>query len=370
MATAGGKTIDPHAISRRRFGLWMGCAGLAGAAGPALAQAPAPQPRRPYLGDMHSHIAMFRQNPRTVDLRQHLEQTGTTLLAWSLVDDTPWTRKTATGMEQMSEPGPGEIWDYFRKRVARYDSHLKHWGLTKALTPADIDATMAGKPHVLMAAESANFLEGRPERVAQAHAMGLRHLQLVHFIETPLGDRQTSPPKHGGMAPVALQVINECKRVGVVVDLAHCSPDFVNAAMAASDAAMVWSHSWVRGAAGTWRDWTYIARALSQEQARRFAARGGVIGLWTARVKSDRNYKVRDAETYAGEIARMVDMLGPQAVAFGTDMDGVGNDPTLAQYNDLREVADRLAQLNWPDAVLHDVCIGNYARVLKKAMTT
>ena len=354
--------MDEHAISRRRFAHWAAAALLPAA--PAFAQ-----PRRQFLGDMHSHSAMFRGGGQNVDLRQQMEQTGATLIAWALVDDTPWTESTSTGIQQVKEPAVGEIWAYFQKRVARYDALLRQWGLAKALTPADVDAAVAGQPRVVMASESANFLEGRPERVALAHAMGLRHLQLVHFIESPLGDRQTSPPKHGGMAPVALQVIQECKRLGVLVDLAHCAPDFVDAAMAASDAAMVWSHSWVRATSSSWRDWPYVARAMPLEQARRFAARGGVIGLWSARVKSDRNYKVRDPATYADEIARMVDLLGPQAVAFGTDMDGAGKDPVLADYNSLREAADRLAQRNWPDAVLHDVCIGNYARVLKKAMT-
>ena len=116
-------------------------------------------------------------------------------------------------------------------------------------------------------------------------------------------------------------------RLGMLVDLAHCSPDFVDAAMAGSDAAMVWSHSWVRGRGSSWRDWPYIARAVSQEQARRFAARGGVIGLWTARVLSDRSYQVRDADSYADEIARLADLLEP----------GLGvNDLALAERHDLR----------------------------------
>lgn len=350
-------------MHRRRFVQWA-----AAAAALPLPAARAQQ-RRPYLGDMHSHYAMYRSHQPAEGLQKHLEQTGTTLLAWALVDDTPFTENTGHGIRQVKEPAPGALWEYFRRRVARYDSELDHWGVPKALTPADVDAALAGRPHVVMASESANFLEGQPERVAQAHAMGLRHLQLVHFIESPLGDRQTSPPKHDGMTPVALKVIQECKRLGVLVDLAHCSPAFVNAAIGASDAAMVWSHSWVRRSQSNWRDWPYVARALSQEQAKKFAARGGVIGLWSARVKSDPDYRVRDAATYADEIARMVDLLGPQAVAFGTDMDGTGKDPVLSQYADLREVADRLAQRNWPDAVLHDVCIGNYARVLKKAMS-
>lgn len=346
-------------IDRRRFALW--------AAGALLPAARAfAQPGRPWLGDMHSHRGMFRAQP--AELKRELEESGTTLVGWALVDDTPLTRNTGSGIEQVRDPNFGELWAYFQRRVARYDAELKAYGLAKALTPADVDAALQGKPHVVMASEAASFLEGRPERVREAHAMGLRHLQLVHFIESPLGDFQTKPPRHEGLTPTGAQVIRECRRAGVLVDLAHCSAAMVDAALDASDGPMVWSHSWVRAVQPSWRDWPYIARAMSLAQARRFAARGGVIGLWSARVKSDRDYKVRDAATYADEIMRMVDLLGPRAVAFGTDMDGAGRDPVLSDYRQLREVAEHLVRRGLPEAVLHDVCIGNYARVVKAAM--
>lgn len=356
--------MDIRLPTRRAFGLW-GAASLLAPSLPAYAQ----QPARPWLGDMHSHYGMFGNRLGMLDVRRHLEQTGTTLLAWALVDDTPFTESTGRGIEQVKTPAPGELWAYLKRRVARYDDALRVGGLSKALTPADVDAAVAGKPTIVMASESANFLEGQPERLAEVHAMGLRHLQLVHFIDSPLGDRQTSEPKLSGLSPAGVQTVRECKRLGILVDLAHCTPAAVDAALAAGEgAAMVWSHSWVRGNAPTWRDWPYVARALPLEHAKKIAAQGGVVGLWSARVKSDRSYTVRDADTYADEILRMVDKLGPKHVAFGTDMEGAGKDPVLSNYTDLRQVADRLAQLNVPGAVLHDVCIGNYARVLKQAM--
>lgn len=79
---------------------------------------------------------------------------------------------------------------------------------------------------------------------------------------------------------------------------------------------------------------------------------------------------MHDADSYADEISRMVDLLGAVGVGFGTDMDGAGRDPVLSGYADLRRVADRLERRGVPASVLHDVCIGNYARVLKRAMGT
>jgi membrane dipeptidase len=355
-------TSFDNPMSRRRFTLW---AGAALATGGVRAQAPA---TRPYLGDMHSHYGMFRKDLKTVNLAKAMQDSGATLVAWAIVDDSLWITETPQGIKQSRQPGEGAIWTNFQNQVRRYDGALKTWALPKALTPADVDAALAGTAHVLMSSESANFLESKPERVAQAHAMGLRHLQLVHYIDSPLGDRQTEAPILNGMPPVTLQVINECKRLGMLVDLAHSPPEFVDAAFAGSDATMIWSHSWISRNGGTWKDYAYVARSLSPAQAKMIAARGGVVGLWTVRVRSDSKYPLYSVSSYADEIVRMADIVGPEHVAFGTDMDGAGNNPIMSEYTELREVADNLVKRGMSEAALQNICIGNYARALKLAM--
>ena len=351
-------------LRRRRFALWAASSLL------PIRGATA-QPQRQHLGDMHSHYNMFAPSPS--DMRHYMEYTGTTLLAWAIDDDRPFFQVVSQRIKQTRQPAPGELWDYFQSRVERHDKQLRAWNLPKVLTSADVDAALAGKPHVVMASEAANFLEGKPERVAQAHAMGLRHLQLVHYIETPLGDIQTEAPRHDKMPEVTLRVIQACKRLGILVDLSHSTPDFVDAALAGSDAVMVWGHSWVARWGFKWSDWQHRSRALPLSTAKQIAARGGVIGLWAAGVPADSSYPLRGKGTqgvteYADQIMRMVDWLGPKAVAFGTDMHGVPNS-VLANYADLREVADNLASRGLSADDLNDICIGNYARVLKQAMS-
>lgn len=345
------------AMDRRRFG-FLAAASLF--APGAFAQAPAVP-----IADMHSHLHMFGRKAG-FDMRRQLVDTGTKLLAWAIVDDSRWIRGTSGGIVQVAHPKPGELWSTFQDSVRQYDSALSHWKVAKVLTAADVDAAIAGDPRVVMASESANFLEGDPSRVAQAHAMGLRHLQMVHYIETLLGDLQTAEPRHNAAPDVALKVMAECRRLGIVVDVAHSTPPLVDAALD-SGAAVVWSHSWVTRRAGTWRDYGYLARALSPEQAKKIAAKGGVIGLWVLRVR-DSAYPVYSIGSYADEVVRMVDLLGPEAVAFGTDMEGVGANPVMSDYTGLREVVDALAKRGLPEQTLRNVCYGNYARVLKKAM--
>lgn len=325
------------------------------------------QTPRPYLADIHSHLGLIERRMPNFDMGEELRAAGVTLLSWNLVDDGPWTRRTPAGIKQTGQPRPGELWSNFKTRSAAHDAMLKKWNLQKALTPADVDAALAGEVRVVRASESANFLEGKPERVAEAHAFGLRHLQLIHYIESPLGNMQTEPPTHDAVPPVTLQVIAECKRLGMVVDVAHSTPDLVDAALA-TDAVVIWSHSYISRNGGTWKDSPSLARSLSPAQAKKIAAHGGIVGLWAARWRSNSSYPLYSVASYADEIMRMAELLGPAHVAFGTDMEGVGDNPVLADYADLRKVVDNLARRGLADADLHNICIGNYARVLKQAM--
>jgi membrane dipeptidase len=131
---------------------------------------------------------------------------------------------------------------------------------------------------------------------------------------------------------------------------------------------MIWSHSWISRNGGTWRDHQYVARSLSPAQARKIAAHGGVVGLWTVRIRSDSKYPLYSLGSYADEIMRMADLLGPEHVAFGTDMEGAGSNPVMSEYSELREVVEKLAKRGLSEAALNDICIGNYARVVKQAM--
>lgn len=350
-------------LTRRRFAVVAGAAALAAHGLPVRAQH-----KGPWIADMHSHYGQFLPRLFGLDLAHHMRETGTMLLAWSIVDDSRWIGRGPRGLVQGGTPQSGELWSYFRAKLADCEGKLAQWKLAKALTPDDIDAALAGEPRVLIASEAANFLEGDPARLAIAHAAGLRHTQIVHYIQSPLGDFQTAEPRHGGLTTVGVQVVAECRRLGILVDLAHGTANLVDAALDASDAAMVWSHSWISPAGGSWQDAGYVARSLSPATAKKIAARGGAVGLWTVRVNGDPAYPVHNVRSFADETLRMCDLIGPEHVAFGTDMEGAGPGPILSNYVDLREVADNLARRGLSDAMLDGIFIGNYARIVKQAM--
>jgi membrane dipeptidase len=354
----------PHPTRRQFAAAVAGAAALPWASARAQAQA---QVRRPYLADAHSHYGMFLPRLFGSDLGRHMQENGLVLLAWAVVDDRRWI--TASGaLRQTAEPRPGEIWAYWNQLVADYEGRLKQWNVRKALTTDDLARALAGEPQVLLACESANFLEGQPEKLAQAHAMGVRQLQLVHYIRSPLGDHQTAAPEHGGLTPLGVRVVAECKRLGILLDLAHGTANLVDGALDASDGAMLWSHSWISPQGGSYSDPGYMARSLSQASARKIAARGGAIGLWCLRLGNDPAYPVNSKGRYADEIVRMCDLVGPEHVVFGTDMEGVWPNRMMNDYGDLRDVVDNLLQRGLAQSLLQGVFIGNYTRLVQAAM--
>jgi membrane dipeptidase len=294
------------------------------------------------------------------------------LLAWKLVADGPWIRATNTGIEQAREPAPGQLAAFFNGALDRMRAYVAEHKLRTVLTPADVDACIAGDAGIVLASEGADFLEGRVENLDAAYAKGLRHLQFVHYIRTPVGDFQTIAPTHNGLSAMGKQLVEACNAMGVLVDLAHATGAAVDQALDIAKAPPIWSHSWVSGDGGNWQDlYGYQKRALSLAHAKKIAARGGVVGLWglgLSRPNADWPVGQNDPRGYARQIAKLVDMIGADHVAFGTDIEGVGRTAALADYGQLRGVVEQLQEMKLEASVIDRVAYGNYARVLKAVL--
>jgi membrane dipeptidase len=326
------------------------------------------------ISDMHSHYGMILRRLSNADpaFADELRAQRVALVAWKMIADGRWIRASSYGIEQVGEPAPGELSVYFYSGFDRLRSYLDAQKIKTVLTPADVDACLAGQPGVVLASEGADFLEGRVEALDAAYAKGLRHLQLVHYIRTPVGDFQTKAPVHNGLSAMGQQLVRACNAKGVLVDLAHSSPAAVEQALDISRAPTVWSHGWVDGDGGNWQDpYGYLKRRLSVALARRIAAKDGVIGLWglgLSRPGFGYPLGAGDTRSYAREIARLADLIGPDHVAFGSDIEGVGSTWVFNSYGHLRSVIEHLQGMKLDAAVIDKLAHANYARVLKKAL--
>ena len=80
----------------------------------------------------------------------------------------------------------------------------------------------------------------------QMYDAGARYMTLTHTANTGWADSATDKPAHHGLAPFGVEVVREMNRLGMLVDLSHVSPETMRAALAVSEAPVIFSHSSAR----------------------------------------------------------------------------------------------------------------------------
>ena len=322
----------------------------------AEAQAPV------FTGDMHFHSFFAESKYHSRPLAQSLAAGNTTLAAWSLVGDLLWF--DVKTYKQKSEPKAGEALGWFQRELGRISEHLAQQQLKTVRGAADVDLALRGQPHIVLAIEGANFIETDVRSVKAAYDLGLRHLQLVHYTRSQLGDLQTEAPQHQGLTQLGKQVVRECNRLGILIDLAHSTEAMVLDALSISKAPVVWSHGSVtRQAIAAPSAPTWQRRQLSLGTAKEIARTGGVVGLWSLTADIGKT-----VEAYADRMIELAEWIGEDHVAFGTDINGLGPFSAVSGYADLRRITDHWQRQGVSETPIRKLAIGNYARVLKAAL--
>ena len=258
--------------------------------------------------DTHNHIdvpfiATEVPGP-SIDLTGEMKQSGLSAICMTFAVDRPELRN------------PGDAYERFRNGLASMDRHLTQNGIKRSLNLADIrTAHKKRQPTVIQSVEGGHFLEGHIERLEEAYNRGLRHLGLLHDNDAsvPLGDVYTNPPKWGGLTAFGSDVIRECNRLGILVDLTHASNETVNAALKVVTKPVIISHTGLDTQLGQNERMAGMMkpRLISKEQAKIIANAGGVIGVWT--------HLADTPLAYAQNIRALVDVIGVDHVCIGTD---------------------------------------------------
>ena len=118
----------------------------------------------------------------------------------------------------------------------------------------------------------------------QMYDSGARYMTLTHSSNTSWADSATDTPAHHGLTPFGVEVVREMNRIGMLVDLSHVSPDTMKAALAATQAPIIYSHSSARALVDH-------PRNVPDDVLRAVAANGGVVMVNFAPpyVSADRN---------------------------------------------------------------------------------
>ncbi|MXO51997.1 amidohydrolase family protein [Erythrobacter gaetbuli] len=209
-----------------------------------------------------------------------------------------------------------------------------------------------GRPSVgaMLSIEGLHNLEGDPGNLDTLHAAGFRMAGLAHFFDNDLAGSMHGTEK-GGLTDKGRAVVRRMEELGMVVDIAHCSPACVGDILSMARRPVVSSHGGVQATCE-------VNRNLSDEQIRGVAATGGIIGVgyWPGAVCDTSPRSVAKA------MRHIRDLVGIGHVALGSDFDG--SVTTRFDTSQLVQVTQALMDEGFTEEEIRAAMGGNALRVL------
>lgn len=246
---------------------------------------------------------------------------------------------------------PGEAYTDFRRQLDRFRSLAAKGVLSFALSADDVRAAhRENRSVVVLSCEGAGFVEDKLERLASAYDSGIRCITLVHYRPSEYGDIQTDAPVHGGLSDLGAGLIREMNRLGIVIDLAHATLATVRDAVEISATPVMVSHTHLVSESAR------HPRLITPEHAMLVARNEGVIGCWPAGISS------RTMADFVDETMRLIDLVGIDHVAIGTDLDA-NYKPVLTDYVQFPEFVSLLLRRGLSDEDAGKVLGLNFLRV-------
>jgi membrane dipeptidase len=270
--------------------------------------------------DMHNHVYPAGTEPQRDRPRQEQQQQATGLFLAEELKGSGLTAVCASFVLDFApNEKPGDARDNFLRWITAIDAQLEKGHIYRALNLRELQAAHDHRqPTIVQTVEGAHFIEGHRDRVEEVYKRGVRHLQLLHERDdmvSPLGDANTAPAHLGGLTAFGAEVVKECNRLGIVVDLAHASHETVLGALKVATQPLIVSHTSLHSRTGGNPRMAEMMkpRLISKEHAKVVADAGGVIGVWTHLADS--------LKDLVESIKAMVDAVGIDHVGIGSDTD-------------------------------------------------
>ena len=263
-----------------------------------------------------------------------------------------------------------------------------------------------GKVAVLMGVEGGHIIQGDLRALDVFYRLGVRYMTLTHTKYDEIGDSSGDQPHWKGLSDFGRQAVERMNRLGMMVDVSHVSDDTFYAAVAASKAPVIASHSSCRALCNA-------PRNMTDAMLRTLATNGGVVDInfydgfldqnfanaykkvepaMEAAVKAARADRARegkrltyveeekiDEKYYAGlpipsytriadHIDHAVQVAGADHVGLGSDFDGVsGLVPRgMEDSSKLPDLVRELARRGYSEDDLVNILGGNVLRVMRQ----
>ena len=316
--------------------------------------------------DTHCDTPMFfpqgihfeQRDPRIlVDLHKMTEgrQDATIMVAYL---PQPKPGETFSSKVAFDVDGPTEYADLIFDKIEQIVSDNSGY-IAIARSPEDLyDNKRNGRKSIMLGIENALALNGQLPNVRHFAERGVVYITLCHNGDNDVCDSARGCNTHNGVSSFGEQVIHEMNRLGIMVDLSHASEKSFYDALDISQTPIVCSHSSCRALCDH-------PRNLTDEQMRVLAQRGGVaqVTLYPGFLRTSGEATILDAMQH---LEHAIHVMGIDHVGLGTDFDGDGGVPGLADSSELLNFTRQLLRRRYNECDIQKIWGGNFLRVMSQ----
>jgi membrane dipeptidase len=206
----------------------------------------------------------------------------------------------------------------------------------------------------MLGIEGAQALEGNVNNVDVLYDAGIRMVGLAHFYDNEFAGSAHGVNK-GGLTPLGRELVKKLESRRVLIDLAHASPATIDDVLKMATRPVMVSHTGVRGTCDNQRN-------LSDDQLRRIAHTGGVIGIayFSTAICGE------DVRAIVRAIGHAIAVAGVDHVALGSDFDGGVTVPFDTSH--LARITEGLKNSGLSDGDIAKVMGGNVFRFFAETL--
>lgn len=250
-------------------------------------------------------------------------------------------------------------------------------------TFSDIErALVEGRIGLLLTMEGAEPLGDDLNLIRIFHELGLRSISLTHARANAAaagGIFAANGSPAQGLTTFGRELVRECERLGIMLDLAHINPAGFEEICALTTKPLIVSHS-------NARRFYDIERNISDEQIKMIGVGGGVIGINAILVSPEKEEATLDR--YVDHIEHVANLIGIDGVGIGFDfcevlwrqMPVAEREeleakltiphflPDLSNHAHARNLTRKLIERGFSDEEIGKILRGNWLRVLRQLL--
>ena len=240
-------------------------------------------------------------------------------------------------------------------------------GLRIVRTAGELQSCLdSGELAAILHFEGAENLGPDPAALEELYAMGLRSLGLVWSRPNAYAQGvpfrfPSSPDTGSGLTDAGKELVRECNRLGVLIDLSHLNERGFWDVAGLSEAPLVATHSNAHALCPA-------SRNLTDRQLDAIRDSDGMVGVnfAVAFLREDGGESEDTSlETVVRHVDYLVGRIGVDRVGFGSDFDGAKVPKAIGDVSGLPDLLVALSNAGYDETTLEKLAHRNWIRVLR-----